>query len=557
MDNSQSFRIEKIAVSIASVIVFIALVVSAGGPIFSDEIGYIASGLNGVKNPPFLNRYFHIYIQAFFLNLAPSPILGVRIFWSLEIILTALMIYMGVRLIDKKATFLHSLVAVALFFSVPFFLKYGGVTIIDFTSMVVVTTMFFLYLLSIRFEKVARWFILGMGAMLFFSYETKEVNISAGFVVLGFGLEPEGKFSWKLFINKGRWFLLGILAGIVSYMVMGAIVVRDPFWGFRIAEYKEYIITYANLFLKGHKPYDYLGTLMRFLPLFFLFLVGGVQNQERIGVRQKIVWFFPFVMCIALTIAWNRSPFGTLDRLLFSTIPAMCMFSPVILAYDLPKNRKEKSRFWKLLLILIMIVSLVVFLAPYMAKAIGWDYTEFTDSFLAVIFISILLIFLGVKKSNSAFNFSITLALIALVCAKPLKSNFLVVIVEKQNRISYDARMSPFDSFKNDIQFSSNMHFLISLDINKSFFELGTGLDDVVGLFDLFFDKPATRKNFAVVDNQIDLKQRILKDSFTYVLLTEGDWHGLTSQPGVQAQIESFYSISQDKDGRIYFLKIK
>jgi hypothetical protein len=550
-------KIEAICIAAISLIATFVLTLTAGGPMFSDELGYIAAGMNGFKDPSILNRYFHIYIQAFFLQLAPSPITGARLFWAVEIVLTALMIYFGIRLLNRKATVVHSLVGVIFFFALPFFLTYSGDTIIDFTSMVVLTAMFFLYLLSIRFEKAAMWLIMGMGAMLFFAFETKEVNVAAGYVVLGLGLDAEGHFHWKQLWQKVRWFLLGIAGGAIVYMILGAIVVKDPFWGFRISEYRAYINGYANLFLTGHEPYDYLGVLLKTLPLFLLFLVSGVQNKERIGAREKVVWYYPFVMVIAITIAWMRSRYGTLDRLLFPALSVMCMFVPQFLAYDFPAEKKEKIRLGLSLLAGMVLVVCLVFLYPYIAKAIGWDTTEFTSSFVLTIVLSGLLILIGWIRQYKRTAFVLALTGVVLLAAEAFYTNFRNVVILRSNQDNFSERLSPFSSFKTSIHYSPSMQMLISLDLRNSYYLLGNGLDDIVGLFDLYFDRPAQRQNFTLVEARPELQPDILQDTFDYVLMTNGDWSTLSQQPGVEQQIEALYSVSNDKTGRIYFLEKK
>lgn len=550
-------KFEAISLAVISILVTVVLTISAGGPMFSDELGYIAAGMNGFKDPSILGRYFHIYIQAFFMQLAPSPLAGVRLFWSLEMVLTAVMIYIGIRLLNRKATMVHSLVGVIFFFGLPFFLTYSGDTIIDFTSMIVITAMFFLYLLSIRFERAAKWLILGMGAMLFFSYETKEVNVAAGFVIIGLGLDEEGKFHLKLFWQKARWFLLGLAVGILVYMVLGAIVVQDPFWGFRISEYQAYIAGYASLFLTGHKPYDYFRVLLVTLPLFLLFLAGGLHNAERIEPREKFVWFYPFIFVIAITVIWIKSRYGTLDRVLFPTLPVMCMFVPQVLAYDFPKDKRSKRILFLWLLAALILVTGIVLIYPYLAKAIGWDYTEFSSSFMVAILLSFVLIMIGWVKHYGKATFVITLAVILLLAEQPLYINFNNIVLLRSNQQSYAERISPFSSFKTSIHFVPRLKMLISLDLRTSYYLLGNGLDDIVGLFDLYFDEPATRDNFELVSDRGDLERSILRGNCEYVLMTNGDWNYLSQQPGVETVVNGYYSMQVDDTGRIYFFSKK
>jgi hypothetical protein len=550
-------KIEAAFIIAISLIAIFVLTKSVGGPRFSDELAYITPGINGAEDLGIMNRYFHVYIQAFFMQLAPTPITGLRLFWSSEIVLTALMIYFGIRLVNRKATAIHSLVGVIFFFSLPFFLVYAGVTLIDFTSMMLITGILFLYLLSLRFEKWAKWLALGMGAMLFFSYETKEVNLVVGFVVIGFGMDGEGEFHWKFLWQKLRWFFLGIVCGIFIFIVLNSIVVHDPFWAFRPSEYVLYSHGYASLFLNGHAPYDYFRELYGLMPLFLIFFAVGFLGAEVINRREKIIWYFPFLLVIALTIIWIHSPFRTIPRLLFPALPVMCIFVPQILHYDFPMERNQRVHLLIALCLGILIITGMVLIYPFISKAIGWDYTDFTNSFLIDVLLSGVLIMLASIRKYGKYSFTFALCGIVLLVAQPLQVNYIDVVVNRSNQRLYVDRISPFSSFKTSIHYTSSMQILVSSDLSYSYGILATQLDDIVGLFDLYFDEPAVRNNFKVVDDTSNLLTNVLKDSFDYILMSYNDWNYISQQSQEVLPIKLLYNVRSDKTGRIYFLEKK
>ena len=119
-------KLEKIILIILTLCVWFVLAVYAGAPIFSDEFMYIDIGLRNYKEPSYGNRYFHVYLQKFFMDLAPTPLQGVRIFWGFIIALTAAMIYLNARTFFKDSHPLHGLLALAFFFSFPLITEYSG-----------------------------------------------------------------------------------------------------------------------------------------------------------------------------------------------------------------------------------------------------------------------------------------------------------------------------------------------------------------------------------------------------------------------------------------------
>jgi hypothetical protein len=491
------------------------------------------------------------------MQLAPKPIIGVRLFWSLEMVFSALMIYFGIRLLNRKATAIHSIVGAFFFFSLPFFLTYSGATIVDFTSMVMVTGVLLFYLLSIRFENKTKWFLLAMGAMLFLSFKTKEVNLVASVAVVGLGLDGEGSFHWKLLWQKVRWLLLGMAGGVVIFMGLGALVVHDLLWGFRISEYKLFIQGYAENFFVGHVPYDYFWELLTSFPMFLLFLIGGFHNGERIGRREKVIWFIPFVLVIALTITYTQSPFGTIPRVLFPIFPLMCMFVPQSLIYDLPIEKMEKIYLAIAIGVGMILVTGAIVIYPHVSYALGWDFTDFTNSFVVDVLISAVLVVLAWVRNYKKMSFALALCGIILLAAQPFQKNYTYVILHRTGQKFYYQRISPFSDFSNLIQFTPSMKMLISLDISNSYQLLGRGLDDMVGLFDLYFDNPAVRTNFTVVDNRHQLLRDVFSSSYDYVLMTSGDWNSISKLPNNESQISMFYTVKSNDSGEIYFLQKK
>jgi hypothetical protein len=154
-------------------------------------------------------------------------------------------------------------------------------------------------------------------------------------------------------------------------------------------------------------------------------------------------------------------------------------------------------------------------------------------------------------------SFALALCGIILLAAQPFQKNYTYVILYPTGQKFYYQRISPFSDFSNLIQFTPSMKMLISLDISKSYQLLGTGLDDMVGLFDLYFDKPAGRKNFTVVDDRDVLLTDVFRGTYDYVLMTIGDWNSISKQSNNYGQITMFYNVKSNDSGEIYFLQKK
>ena len=112
-------RIEKWTAIILLGLLWTALALLAGGPIFSDEMLYLDAGLRNMAVPEYGNRYFHIYLQKLFISIFPTPLTGVRVFWALLISLTTGLVYLNARIFTRKSTIFHGLLAIVFLFSFP------------------------------------------------------------------------------------------------------------------------------------------------------------------------------------------------------------------------------------------------------------------------------------------------------------------------------------------------------------------------------------------------------------------------------------------------------
>jgi hypothetical protein len=551
--------IEWVLIALVSLAILVGLTITAGGPRFSDELAYITAGMLRLKDTHILNRYFHVYLQAIFMALAPTALIGVKLFWAGEMVATACMIYFGIRLLNPRATWIHSILATFFFFSLPLFPAWSGATIVDLTSMVVVTAILFFYLLSVRFEKASRWFLMAMGAMLFFALKTKELNMVLGFMLLGVGLDERGVFRWKTLWKKVRWFLLGMVAGTLVFMLLSWMIVKDPLWGFRISEFQVYFKDYAQGFFGKYEPvpYDYLKVFLSTLPLFLLYLLGGFYHGERIGSRERFIWYAPWVIVIAITVSMAQSPTGTMDRLMYPALPVMCMFVPQCLVYDLPKEKKERIFLAMAIGSGMLIVAGVLLLYPLLARAWGWDAEVFAGSFLLDILVCLLLIVLFSVKKYNKITFALALTAVVLTTAQPFQKNFRQIVVERVNQNDFIMRVAPFSNFKTLIHYTPSMKMLVSADLHTSSFTLGRDFDEIVGLFELYFDQPATRENFRLAGDRDVLLSELLTGPYDYVLMNNNDWNSIAQQQDTRVKIAALYEVRSNDTGKIYFLEKK
>jgi len=81
-------KLEKIISLAAFTAIWVLLAMYGSGPVYSDQLMYVDIGLNNIQNADYGNRYFHVYLQKLFMALAPTPLVGTRIFWGFLVALT-------------------------------------------------------------------------------------------------------------------------------------------------------------------------------------------------------------------------------------------------------------------------------------------------------------------------------------------------------------------------------------------------------------------------------------------------------------------------------------
>ena len=164
-------RFEKIAIIVFLIALWALLAIHAGAPIFSDEFMYIDIGLRNFKEPSYGNRFFHVYMEKFFMELAPTPLQGVRIFWGFIIALTTGIIYYNARTFMKDSTVLHGILAVVFFYTFPLITEYSGEPAVDLTAMLMVNIYISVYLFGLRQPEKRKLVLIILGMLAFLAFK--------------------------------------------------------------------------------------------------------------------------------------------------------------------------------------------------------------------------------------------------------------------------------------------------------------------------------------------------------------------------------------------------
>lgn len=175
---------------------------NAGGPVNSDNLFYMDAGLNGIKSIHTIFYYFHIFFQRLFMEIAPTPLGGVRLFWAFLVSSSVVLIYLSVRNLGFRNSRLNALLGVLFMLSMGFLPAYSGKTENDLTAMFLVSLILFVYLLSLKggYEKPI---IIGLlGFLIFLASRTKETAFMFSFIIIGFGFSKSDNFHFRELIRR-------------------------------------------------------------------------------------------------------------------------------------------------------------------------------------------------------------------------------------------------------------------------------------------------------------------------------------------------------------------
>lgn len=562
--------IEWILISIGFLALFIVFAKQAGGPLTSDELHYMELGLTGGKDLMILNYYFHIFFQKLFMELAPSPLVGAKIYWSFLVNATGCLVYLSARMISQKANFAGALMATILFYSSSFIAKYSGITKNDLTAMLVATLIIFTYLIILKRPKYLRSLCLAAGALLFFALKSKETAFLAGAVLLGLGINKDERFTIRKFTQPLLWLVIGFIIGAILFILLNAVILGDAFWGLRISDYANFLSIYKESVLASSIRQNWLsGLVFQMLTLpFILYLFSGVKRSKNdLTPAYKMIWTYPALLLVFLTlIMLGTTGFSITDRYYIPAIPVMCITTAVLFWEIMLESKQD---ILKLIVVgfLAGLVSYLIHQAVHATYTFNSKFTflDFHNNIIIPILAAALMVLFFLRMNKSKLVALFLLFIVLLGSLTPLYLNFQSVLVTRPNAIRMQQLFYPFSAFSDEIHFSPDMRLYISPDINKEQLMLLRRVDEVNSMFTVYFNERSSYENFIdpvkydPLKDIIDFPDPLLtlpEMNYNYALITATDWEQVKSNAALFEALSSAYTITYD-DQRVIALLAK
>jgi hypothetical protein len=556
-------KLEFVIAFIGSVLLGIFLAIHAvGGPISTDVLLYMNSGLNRIEDTLNLNRYFHIFLESLFLNAAPTPLVGFQYFWAFLIATTTLLIYLNARSFTSQSNPFHGLLAIAIFFSIATITEWAGVAGADTTAMFMVMVMVTVFMFLIRSQHRSKWLLAALGFLFYLSFKTKETTLITGLLIVGLGFS-ENKFDLLYFRKQIGYVLVGFLAGVVFFAIISWIVLGDPLFGLRFSNIRDFATTYvpAATGVSHLEPItENLYTKYLFQALyipFALYLVSGIKTSPDLDPARRVIWWLPLAITVFVSLTtdvkwWN-------PRFLLPALPLISLLAPQFLNFTIPASTREKIKwgaFFSIGMVLVLLVRLVM---RYLLPKIGWDISAFLVYIFEPFLFSILLALLFFWKHSSLGRSILITVLLIAILTSPLIRSFKIMVEARPNQVLSGKMFYPFSSFSEEIRYSPDMRFYIADDVWETMGVSGyaKNQDELLSLFNVYFDASSTRENFPLIDKSVDKYQDLLASNYTYVLLSTIDWQNITADPQARTLLEQNYQVFFDQQGLLVFLKAR
>lgn len=545
--------LELILILVVFVGLWVALAKVAGGPVYSDELWYIQVGLNDVPAFNVMNRYFHIYLQKLFMELAPTPLEGMRNYWGFLIAFSTTLVYTTARLLSARNGILHGLLAVAVLFSFHLLADYSGVTVVDIPAMALLALMLFLYTLAIRFPQTQPWILVLLGMLLLLSLKTKETLIVIGILFFGFGFNSQGDYRFSKLFRAALRIGTGFGIGILIFILLNTLVLKQPFFGLLPSHFSAFANELRTT--SGLNPEIgnwYTAYLLPTLPVaFLLFLASGLKSSERFPAEIRIIWLIPLILILFLSFSMIKGDWGIRARHLFPILPFFSVLAPQFLDFTPPTKRRERMWFGFYAILGIALIAVVHFGSKRLVHNLEGDITSFLAYVMFPIVFSLLLALLILIKRYSIHTYILPVTCIGLLLYPSIYSNIKSIFIARPIALSFQQRVYPLAAFSEQIQPSAEMRMLVSWNCAAAMGNPDLEQDIMLSLFNLYFDTNTERDNFLLVDLDEENLPSLWQQEFNYLLLTSWDWELLQEQLGMDTIEQRYFVYSEPGE---YFL---
>jgi hypothetical protein len=393
-----------------------------------------------------------------------------------------------------------------------------------------------------------------MGLLFFLAFKTKETTIFSGIVLLGIGLHDGREFKWKLLINNGLRVLMGVGLGMLLFIIMNSIYLRDPFFGLLPSYFAGFARNYSNTTVFNVNPENWFTSYLTttILGAFLFYVLSGVKaREENLPAGLKLIWAVPLLLVAFLTLTEIRSTWGLVPRYFIPAIPIICFLAPQFIDYE-PKTLRE----WGILGIgAVVLAGLAVAMSNLLqvfVAGINWNYSNFLKTIIAPIALSGILLLIFLNRRLTLASFFLFLSLFIMFNYDSLITNERQLVVTKDAQVIFEDRMQPFSTFQQQLEVSPEMRLLVSSEIAARL-QVKDRVE-LLNLFNYYFYANTRRENYKIAPDIEALSNELSSTPYQYALVTVSEWNAV-SQAHAPGWMVNQYSTVEGENTNMVLLK--
>jgi len=555
------------------------LYTTAGGPTTWDELLYMDLGLNPRPDGTVLNRWAHIYFQKLFLEIAPTPLQGAKLFWGFLVSSTLVFVYLSAKTTRPKSNYLNGIAAVLFFSGSSLIFMNAGITYADYTVMFFVVLSVLIYLSYFRSGSRYRWLLpVLFGFFLFAAVKSKETGLVLSVLIAGFGFKDK-VFDLRHFVKNCFYIFVGVLIGFGLLVLLDNLFISNPWASISSQSLSEYsafefnnssleigikvriytiLVNFFTYFWHFARPLTdrILWRLPVLCTLYLITLFTLTANLLR-GKQKKRPWtqFYVWLLPIGFLGLLILAASGAKDRHFFPIYPILAILGAQFFTITLPFNTRSVFSRVRGFLSLPRVLVSILLLGIFFFYRYGSEVAEIYNAVLVTISgMTLILLAIWVKKWSTMTS-AVALFSVIVFSFYGLFFESLVPLAKGEIAAQSIERFEPLEDIKEYFECKSTTRIYVSANVHRNLNTLGRDLSSQPWFFNVFFDCGLTISQFTFAWPPALPRDLTAAANYSYAFLTTVEFNEL-SREGKQ-EIEAMYIIKYIYEEQILFLRSK
>jgi len=290
---------------------------------------------------------------------------------------------------------------------------------------------------------------------------------------------------------------------------------------------------------------------------FLLFLVSAFILKDKLHLPLKLLWIYPLLMAVFVTLNMIKIPWGVIERFYFPALPVLVMLAPQFLRFKWPQTTQA----WLAFALLVgaaggLVLGLRAILLNY-AASMDFAYASLLDSLYYPVLLSVLLAFLFWMKRFSWAAAVVPLFCIGAMLLSPLMNNAKYYFVHQRVNQRYAQIMLPFKEFSSVLQLDGADKLYVSASLDRDRDMLSDDPNDVVAMYNFYFDRRIQPSNVRIAYDRTSLLNRLQSGKISYALITVEDFAWLQEDARNWLKLQEIYQTIPDLQGKTVLLQLK